>query len=210
MTQLQPIQVAVVAPVLPLRLGLRAMLLESGDFSILSEASSLAEIDFTAGIDVILTTENPSRAGFFWPAGAAAPALLLLTNDPGSVRLLVDWQAAVWGVLPLDTSADELAAAIQALVTGLWVADPAFVQLLFTAPPASQPGNLPGDEALTSRELEVLQGLSQGLANKQIGLALGISEHTVKFHVSAIYSKLGASNRTEAVRIGVQRGLVTL
>jgi DNA-binding NarL/FixJ family response regulator len=58
--------------------------------------------------------------------------------------------------------------------------------------------------------MEVLQGLSQGLANKQIGYTLGISEHTVKFHVSAIYSKLNASNRTEAVRIGVQRGLVIL
>ena len=66
------------------------------------------------------------------------------------------------------------------------------------------------DDPLTSRELEVLQALAQGLANKQIALALGISDHTVKFHVSAIYSKLGVTNRTEAVRVGIQRGLVVI
>jgi NarL family two-component system response regulator YdfI len=52
--------------------------------------------------------------------------------------------------------------------------------------------------------------LSQGLANKQIASVFGISEHTVKFHVSAIYTKLGATNRAEAVRLGVRSGLVTL
>ena len=56
----------------------------------------------------------------------------------------------------------------------------------------------------------MLQHLAQGLANKQIGLALGISEHTVKFHVASIYGKLGAANRAEAVRLGVQNGLVAL
>ncbi len=65
-------------------------------------------------------------------------------------------------------------------------------------------------EELTGRESEVLQLLTQGLANKQIAARLGISEHTVKFHVSAIYAKLGATNRAEAVRVGVQRGLVLL
>jgi DNA-binding NarL/FixJ family response regulator len=56
----------------------------------------------------------------------------------------------------------------------------------------------------------VLQLLAQGLANKQIALTLGISEHTVKFHISGVYSKLGATNRTEAVRLGVRKGLVVL
>ena len=56
----------------------------------------------------------------------------------------------------------------------------------------------------------MLQLLAQGLANKQIALALGISEHTVKFHISSIYAKLGATNRAEAVRLGVLRGLIVL
>jgi DNA-binding NarL/FixJ family response regulator len=68
----------------------------------------------------------------------------------------------------------------------------------------------PLDGPLTERESQVLQLLAHGLANKQIALALSISEHTVKFHVSSIYTKLRASNRTEAVRAGVQRGLVVL
>ena len=65
-------------------------------------------------------------------------------------------------------------------------------------------------DPLAARELEGLQLLAQGQANKQIALDLAISEHTVKFHVSSIYTKLGAANRTEAVRLGVRRGLVLL
>jgi DNA-binding NarL/FixJ family response regulator len=65
-------------------------------------------------------------------------------------------------------------------------------------------------ETLTQRETQVLQLLSQGLANKQIALSLEISEHTVKFHVSSIYAKLGVTNRTEAVRQGVRHGLIVL
>jgi DNA-binding NarL/FixJ family response regulator len=68
----------------------------------------------------------------------------------------------------------------------------------------------PLHEPLTARETEVLQLLAQGLANKQIAVALGISEHTVKFHISSIYGKLEVTNRTEAVRAGARRGLVLL
>ena len=57
---------------------------------------------------------------------------------------------------------------------------------------------------------QVLELLARGLANKQIAVSLGISEHTAKFHVSSIYSKLGATNRAEAVRTGIQKGLVSL
>jgi DNA-binding NarL/FixJ family response regulator len=140
--------------------------------------------------------------------------VLLLTDDPQAVRALWDYSNA-WGVLSIDASAQELEAAVLALSQGLWVGDAYLVrQILANQALAGQPtglaAELPAGQALTGRELKVLQGLSQGLANKQIGLALGISEHTVKFHVSAIYTKLGASNRTEAVRLGVQRGLVTL
>jgi DNA-binding NarL/FixJ family response regulator len=65
-------------------------------------------------------------------------------------------------------------------------------------------------EALTPRELEVLEVLAEGLSNKSIASRLGITEHTVKFHVSSIFAKLGAENRTDAVRRGVRRGLITL
>ena len=65
-------------------------------------------------------------------------------------------------------------------------------------------------ESLTGRELEVLELVAEGLANKAIADRLGISDQTVKFHLAAILGKLGASNRTEAVRRGVRAGLVTL
>jgi two-component system nitrate/nitrite response regulator NarL len=67
----------------------------------------------------------------------------------------------------------------------------------------------PTVEALTSREVEVLELLAEGLSNKGIAARLGISDQTAKFHVAAILGKLGAHNRTEAVRLGVRRGLVT-
>jgi DNA-binding NarL/FixJ family response regulator len=65
-------------------------------------------------------------------------------------------------------------------------------------------------ESLTARELDVLELLAQGLANKAIAERLGISDQTVKFHVASITSKLGAANRTDAVRLGVRRGLIAL
>ena len=66
------------------------------------------------------------------------------------------------------------------------------------------------DEPLTTREVQVLELLAEGLPNKTIATRLGISDQTVKFHVSSIYGKLGAANRTDAVRKAVGRGLVTL
>ena len=65
-------------------------------------------------------------------------------------------------------------------------------------------------EALTAREIEVLELLAEGLSNKAIAGRLAISDQTVKFHVSSICGKLGAANRTDAVRRGVRRGLITL
>ena len=66
------------------------------------------------------------------------------------------------------------------------------------------------DEPLTAREREVLEWLSLGLSNRGIAGRLGISEHTVKFHVTSIYGKLGVSSRAEAVRGAARRGLITL
>jgi DNA-binding NarL/FixJ family response regulator len=66
------------------------------------------------------------------------------------------------------------------------------------------------DEELTPREIEVLELLAEGLPNKAIGVRLKISDQTVKFHVASIIGKLGASNRTDAVRLAVRRGLISL
>jgi len=112
--------------------------------------------------------------------------------------------AGAWGILPPESSAEELNAAIHALSQGLIVGTSA---LLFESEGEHPEGT---EGPLTDRESEVLGLLSKGLANKQIAMELGISEHTVKFHVSSIYQKLNVTNRTEAVRAGLRGGWVTL
>jgi DNA-binding NarL/FixJ family response regulator len=116
-----------------------------------------------------------------------------------------------WGVLSSDATEDELAAAVRAVGEGLWVGAPALVGDLLRAlgrrESASDDSPI---EPLTAREMEVIQLMAQGLANKQIALTLGISEHTVKFHLSSLYAKLGISSRTEAVRRGIELGLISL
>ena len=86
---------------------------------------------------------------------------------------------------------------------GILVSSP--VGRAFTARPEDQ-----FEEPLTPREIQVLELLAEGLPNKAIAARLGISDQTVKFHVASICGKLGASNRTDAVRRAVRRGLVTL
>ena len=107
-----------------------------------------------------------------------------------------------WGLLPMEVSSEELCAAVRAVAAGLVVG---------TRPLLAAPDDVnlaPGP--LTEREVEVLGKLSRGLANKQIAAQLGISEHTVKFHVSSIYGKLNVTNRAEAVREGLRNGWITL
>ena len=127
--------------------------------------------------------------------------MLFLQDEPISPQFGLH-AAGAWGVLPLETSAGELCAAVQASREGLIVGTR---PLLFRS---EEDGSAAGP--LTDREAEVLGWLAKGMANKQIALELGISEHTVKFHVSSIYTKLNATNRTQAVREGLRNGWILL
>ncbi len=140
---------------------------------------------------------------------AEIPTVILA--EPGSPSVSAQaLQAGIRAVLPSEISTDQLAAALQAAAAGLVVLQPVEIPAAFPAPaPASQPlAELP--EPLTRREREVLQMLAAGLANKEIAARLNISDHTAKFHVAAILGKLGAATRTEAVALGIRRGLVLL
>lgn len=177
------------------------------------EAATLADFG-AAGFQVdvlILTEETASRAEIhrFLAQTGENLALLLLTDDPQAARNLIRQPLRSWGVLATDSNTEELIAALNALHEGLLVGTPALMTFAASAfPPIPETQTTP--EALTEREGQVLQLLARGLANKQIAVALRISEHTVKFHISSIYAKLGATNRTEAVRTGLQQGLITL
>jgi DNA-binding NarL/FixJ family response regulator len=202
-------RLAIVASALALRLGLRLMLQERTEFEIAGEAPSLEALEIELSqVDLLLAADDVPDLDTLPAAGEPYPAVLLLGGNPAAAAILMTCPLPAWGALPLDAAPEALAAALQALRAGLWVGDPLLMPQLAASPQSSR--RALESETLTNRELEVLQGLSYGLANKQIGLALGISEHTVKFHVSSIYTKLGATNRTEAVRIGIQKGWVTL
>ena len=203
------IRVGIVAQALTVRLGLRAMLQGLESISITAEAPRISGLELTnQPLDVVVLMGDAEAVGL--PVDKdQTPAVLWLCDTPPAESAWLE-QSCAWGMLSVDCTPEELEAAIVALSQGLWVSSPALRRQLMSMPPVKLLGAVAGEETLTGRELEVLGGLSQGLANKQISLALGISENTVKYHVSAIYAKLGATNRTEAVRIGVQKGLITL
>jgi len=119
-------------------------------------------------------------------------------------------RAGVRAIIPRDVAAEQLRSALEAAAAGLLVVHPSELNAVL---PATVGSSAPVDELLeplTRREREVLQMLATGLANKEIAARLAISDHTVKFHVASILGKLGVSTRTEAVSVGIRRGLVLL
>jgi len=117
----------------------------------------------------------------------------------------------VKAILPRSASSAEIVWAIQTANAGLFLFDEDTAEQL-TARFGSEPlrDRTQVVDELTEREIEILRKLAEGLGNKQIASSLAISEHTVKFHISSILDKLGASSRTEAVTIGIRMGLVLL
>lgn len=213
------IRVGVVAATLAMRVGLRGLLDDNENVQVVAEAATLAALHpFPSEIDVlILVLDDPLLLELDqMPESMESIAMLALTDSELETVQSFSRQAHfAWGVLPVDSSEDELLAAINALKEGLIVGPPHILEVVFT--PSLEAEHITSErrsggiiEPLTQRETQVLQLLSQGLANKQIALSLEISEHTVKFHVSSIYAKLGATNRTEAVRLGVRHGLIAL
>lgn len=179
-----------------LRAGLNALLSSDKAIKVLNDS-----MQDDSDADVIVTSASHASFSDNGVDPVSPAAILFLSNGPPNVRDLKR-SARAWGILPADASADELSAAVHALSQGLIVGTS---QLLFEEESEPQSRG-----PLTEREAEVLGLLSRGLANKQIAMELGISEHTVKFHVSSIYTKLNVTNRTEAVREGLRGGWIVL
>ena len=168
------------------RRGLAGLLAASEDFDCSGQANWAID-DLTVDAELVLgELVQGDRLPLF-----SLPVLLLtdrrdIVFEPGPGRGLLGRQAEDGTVL----------AALRAVREGLWVTDR-----------PTQRGDLSqGLEALTAREIEVLELLAEGLGNKQLAATLGISENTVKFHLSSIFSKLDVGSRTEAVTAGIRSG----
>ena len=125
-----------------------------------------------------------------------AQPTIVLVSDPNTDTSRALLRAGARGVIGRDATRADLDAAVAAVARG-------YVVVTASAPPADgEPSTL------TPREREVLDMLARGLSNKEIGRRLSLAENTVKFHVASILAKLDATTRTQAVTIGIRRGLV--
>jgi DNA-binding NarL/FixJ family response regulator len=202
------IRVTIVSPNHALRVGLREMLNDRPDITVVGDANNLESINEKETEVLVLASVSMVQ---FTKVHTESLGLLVLTDDPQDAYGLFDSKARAWGVVSASATGDELAAAVRAVGEGLWVGAPALVRgLMRSVGDGNSSGEEPLIEPLTAREREVLQWIAEGLANKQIAVRLGISEHTVKFHLSSLYAKLNVASRTEAVKRGLGLGLISL
>jgi two-component system, NarL family, nitrate/nitrite response regulator NarL len=143
-------------------------------------------VELAAGPDAILTDDAIDD-----PTPVAAVAI-------GSV------EGDIAGRLPLDATAEQIDAALRAVAAGLTVHGPRRQSRVF-GPFAEEAWPM-----LTPREIEVLAALRDGLSNKAAARRLGISPHTVKFHIESLFKKLGAASRAEAVAKGLKHQIVEI
>ena len=207
-----PTRVFVVAPTPMARAGLRAMLdaVEGTDVRVSGESGSPADplpgTPLSASEVVLLADEELLDETALALAEDGAQGLVLLSDGGGAASRLRALPLKGWGVLPPDAPPEELGVAVAAAAQGLVVLPKAAAEeVLGEHAPVEE---LP--EPPTAREGEVLGLLARGLSNKMIARELHISEHTVKFHISSLYAKLGVSNRAEAVSQGARHGLISL
>ena len=159
---------------------------------------------------VVLLVLSPPRA-------EQALAALEMRPSPSPIILLTSNAAGAWaskvlrrslrGILARDATAKEIVAAIGAARAGLLVLHPDATKASRSAP---RSGATQQDAALTPREIEILEMMAEGLGNRSIAARLGISRHTVKFHVASVLGKLHAASRTEAVTVGIREGHIAI
>jgi two-component system nitrate/nitrite response regulator NarL len=193
------------------RTGLSTLLADQPGFAIAGQLAVQPDLADTVGVyqpDVIVWDLGWDPAtSLEQMTDLGEPAVPIVALVAGEEQFGEVWAAGVRAILLRETAAERLAAALQAVTQGLAVLDPALSETLRPEKGVPSAELL---EELTPRELEVVQLLAQGLSNKAIAYRLEISEHTVKFHVNSIMTKLGAQSRTEAAVRATRLGLVVL
>ena len=164
----------------------------------------LADLEHPAEADALLRFLEET------PAGTASVALAD-EPDPGWVRSAL--RASLNAIIARDASREDIQLALQAAEAGMVLLHPTSVSgLIQESSLRDMNANVAEGlvEELTTRESEVLRLVSMGLGNKEVAERMAISEHTVKFHISSILGKLHAASRTEAVSLGIRRGLIPI
>lgn len=194
------------------REGLAGMLMGQADFEVIGEATDGAQaVDETLRLEpdvVLMDLRMPGMDGVSaiqqLRKKRATTNILVLTTYDSDADIVRAIEAGATGYLLKDTPREELFRAIRAASRGESVLAPAVAARLMTRMRA------PAQENLSAREIEVLQLVSRGASNKEIGRSLHISEATVKTHLIHIFNKLGVKDRTAAVTIALERGILSL
>lgn len=199
------IRVLVVADDSLARTGLATLLNQQSNCDVVGQ---IASAEFAGAIDLyrpdVIVWDSVQSIATIDLRDVRVPSIILLADVSDAI---IAGSAGARGVLSRNASAETMASAIAAVADGLIVIEPAFAAALF---PARDSSSARPVEELTPRELQVLRLLAEGQSNKTIARELGISEHTVKFHVNAILGKLNAQSRTEAVVTATRLGLILL
>lgn len=208
------IKILIVAPYPVIREGLKSLIMQHVDLQVSGEArflsDALSQIRAQAPDVVLFDLEQLDDENGVSEILRTAPItkILALGESADNARVVNALAAGAKGYLARNASAQEMGHAIRAAHAGMLVLDSAAAAaLLARTRPLSETEMV---EPLTERELDVLRLMARGLPNKQIASELVITEHTVKFHISAILGKLQAANRTEAVSMALQQGLIAL
>ena len=210
------IRVLIMARSLVMQTGLEAMMTREPTIQVVGRADTLTTLEqFCRSLypDVVVLEFALLKEGDLGRIAALHDevAVALLVDSTESYAAVTLLQSGVRAILPIDVTADEMILTIETIAAGLVVLYPDVSEALLQDLPASSSAEVTSndlDAYLTPREIEVLQLLATGLGNKAIARQLNISEHTVKFHISSIFSKLNATSRTEAVTLGMRQGLI--
>lgn len=212
------IRVMVVAASPVVRAGLSAMLTSNPQLTVVGSVSDLDALlgEVQLQPQVVLLDLSGNFQQSVWEKLLSmqekqySSPIIALVDELDSINLEVALRSGVRGILPDSSTESEIIAAVEAIAFGLIVLHPDAVELLPLKESMPEKVTLTPMQTLTPREIEVLEMLGSGLGNKAIAKRLHISDHTVKFHVSSIFGKLGVSSRTEAVTVGVRLGLIML